>query len=233
MESNIPQVTVAGIDFGCYSSVISIYQNGTYQIVPSAEGNLVFPSFYCYNERISYIGEVAKYNAIQNRKCTVYDMKELIGKKEDDISKEEIANYPVPISFNESGELYFSLVGDNLQTKEIRIEDIVSQFLKEMVKTASRQLMKDIRDVVISCPSCFSDSQQKALLSSAKSAHLNVLKLVPESIAAVTACDLPQEEEPRHCLVFDLGYKSLNISVIRIEGKTNKSEHTMMLLIIS
>ena len=66
-----------------------------------------------------------------------------------------------------------------------------------------------INDVVLSCPSHFTDAERRALLDAAKMSGLNVLKLMNDTTATALAYgiykqDLPEPEKPARSVVLVL-----------------------------
>ncbi len=83
--------------------------------------------------------------------------------------------------------------------------------LEELARTAKRDTGLDVRDVVISVPAYFSDSQRSATITAAEAAHLNVVKLVNEPTAAAMYIAKNRKEL---FVVFDLGGGTFDCSII-------------------
>ena len=78
-------------------------------------------------------------------------------------------------------------------------------------------LNEKITKAVITIPANFNDIQRQATKDAGKIAGLDVVRLLPEPIAAVMSYGLHQLSEPSKVLVFDMGAGTLDVSVIEID----------------
>lgn len=83
--------------------------------------------------------------------------------------------------------------------------------LEELARTAKHDTGIDVKDVVISVPAYFTDSQRSATVTAAEAAHLNVVKLVNEPTAAAMFIAKNRKEL---FVVFDLGGGTFDCSII-------------------
>lgn len=83
--------------------------------------------------------------------------------------------------------------------------------LKELVRTAEKDLGTSVRDVVISVPAYFSDSQRAATITAAEVIGLNVKSLVNEPTAAAMYI---AKNEKGLFVVYDLGGGTFDCSII-------------------
>ena len=81
----------------------------------------------------------------------------------------------------------------------------------------------NVKDVVIGCPSYFDDAQRRALLTAARLAELNVLRLMNETTAiALNYGILRQlpENETRRVVFVDVGMANTQIAIVDfVRGK--------------
>ena len=95
-------------------------------------------------------------------------------------------------------------------------EEISSQVLRKLSRDASERLGgKEIKDVVITVPAYFGDSQRLATKDAGKIAGLNVLRILNEPTGASLQWGLGKTET-EVALLFDLGGGTFDVSVIEV-----------------
>lgn len=100
---------------------------------------------------------------------------------------------------------------------DYRPEELAAVVLRHVALNASRNLGRPVRDVVLSIPANFGGAAREALLSAAKMAGLNPLRLVNEPTAAAVSYALDRPQTDEHLLVFDFGGGTLDITILRKE----------------
>ncbi len=70
------------------------------------------------------------------------------------------------------------------ENKFLTPEEISAMILFKLKETGESHLQKPLKDVVITVPAAFNDSQRRATLNAGKIAGLNVLRIINESTAA-------------------------------------------------
>ena len=92
--------------------------------------------------------------------------------------------------------------------------------LSKLKKNASEFLgEREIKDVVITFPAYFNDSQRQSTIDSGKIAGLNVIQIINEPIAAEIAYGLENKiEEEKNIIVFDFGRGTFNVSLLILEN---------------
>merc|ERR1719274_455769 len=97
-------------------------------------------------------------------------------------------------------------------------EEISSMILTKMKETAESYLGKDIKDVVITVPAYFNDSQRQATKDAGAIAGLNVLRIINEPTAAAIAYGLDKKAAGEsNVLIFDLGGGTFDVSLLTID----------------
>merc|ERR1712159_557042 len=97
-------------------------------------------------------------------------------------------------------------------------EEISSMVLTKMKDTASAFTGTEIKDVVITVPAYFNDSQRQATKDAGAIAGLNVLRIINEPTAAAIAYGLDRKKQGEaNVLVFDLGGGTFDVSLLTID----------------
>ena len=69
---------IIGIDLGTTNSCVAVLEDGTYKIIPNAEGHNTTPSVIGFGkDGEKLVGQVAKRQAVTNPTKTIYGIKRL------------------------------------------------------------------------------------------------------------------------------------------------------------
>merc|ERR1719359_1124697 len=97
-------------------------------------------------------------------------------------------------------------------------EEVSSMVLTKMKETAEAFTGKDIKDVVVTVPAYFNDSQRQATKDAGAIAGLNVLRIINEPTAAAIAYGLDKKSAgEKNVLIFDLGGGTFDVSLLSID----------------
>ena len=102
------------------------------------------------------------------------------------------------------------------EKKQFQPEQISAFLLEELADTASSYLGEKIKDVVITVPAYFNDSQRQATKDAGHIAGLNVLRIINEPTAAAIAYGLDKKGN-QNILVFDCGGGTFDLSILNID----------------
>jgi len=97
---------------------------------------------------------------------------------------------------------------------------LTAMFFSKVKSTASAELKLPVNDVVVSCPSWFTDAQRRSIIDATDIAGLKVLRLINETTATalgygITKTDLPTaEEKPRRVAFVDIGNSNYTCSIV-------------------
>lgn len=186
---------VIGIDFGTTNSAACIYQDGKYEIIPSAMGYDYFPSVVAVNENGELlVGHYAKRQMASNASNSKSEFKLKMGKAE-------------KILFN--GEYR-------------RPQELTALVLGHIKKQAEAYLGQDINKAVISVPASFKTEAKNATMEAGKIAGFEVKGLVDEPTAACLAYSATKNISG-NILVFDMGGGTLDITIGSFNGSVLKS----------
>lgn len=205
-----------GIDLGTTHSCVGVYKgDGIVDILANEHGYRTTPSCVSFDGDERYIGKTAKDMSIRNPKNTIYDAKRLMGMK-----------YSDPIVQKEKKYLPFTIVSDKKDRPLIEVdymderksfypEQISAMILEKMKQIAETFIGNEIKDVVITVPAYFNDTQRQATENAGKIAGLNVQRIINEPTAAAIAYGLNNKGN-RNILIFDLGGGTLDVTVLKL-----------------
>lgn len=215
-------MSVVGFDLGSYTCFIGVARAGGIETIANEYSDRCTPAYVSFNEKSRCMGVSAKNQSTTNLKNTVSCFKRFIGRAfTDPFVQNELKNHfrPYQVVEGPNGKINIqaSYMGD-VQT--FTPEQVTAMMLTKLKETAEMNLKTKVVDVVVSVPSYFSDSERRAMLDSCQIAGLNCLKIMSDTTAAALSYgiykqDLPAETEKARNVVFvDLGYSSLQTSVV-------------------
>ena len=189
------------IDLGTSNSCVSVVINGVPTVIPNSEGRNTTPSIVGFGkDGERKVGDAAKRQAVTNPKNTVYEIKRFMGCPTKDVQNDiNTVTYTVK---DVNGQPRVDIDG-----KEYTPQEISAMILQKMKKTAEEYLNDEVRDVVITVPAYFNDSQRKATKEAGEIAGLNVLRIINEPTAAALAYGYDKVDCDKNVLVFDFGGK--------------------------
>jgi len=107
------------------------------------------------------------------------------------------------------------------EEKHFAAEEISSMVLKKMREIAEAYLGTTVKNVVVTVPAYFNDSQRKATKDAGGIAGLNVMRIINEPTAAAIAYGLDKADMGRrNVLIFDLGGGTTDVSLLSIDDGT-------------
>merc|ERR1712230_126250 len=148
---------------------------------------------------------------------TVFDAKRLIGRKFDDpVVQSDMKHWPFKIvSDGGTPKIQVNYKGEE---KTFSAEEISSMVLIKMKEIAEAFVGKDVKDVVVTVPAYFNDSQRQATKDAGAIAGLNVLRIINEPTAAAIAYGLDKKAAGEsNVLIFDLGGGTFDVSLLTID----------------
>jgi len=187
------------------------------QIIANDQGNRTTPSYVAFTDTERLIGDAAKNQCAMNPINTVFDAKRLIGRKFDDpVVQSDMKHWPFKvISDGGTPKITVNFKGED---KTFSAEEISSMVLTKMKDTASAFIGKEIKDVVVTVPAYFNDSQRQATKDAGAIAGLNVLRIINEPTAAAIAYGLDKKASGEsNVLIFDLGGGTFDVSLLTID----------------
>ena len=179
---------VIGIDLGTTNSCVSVVENDTPVIIPSATGATTTPSIVAFTkngERLT--GEAAARQAVTNPERTITSVKRHMG----------------------------SDWSARIDGKEYKPQTISAMILMQLKKDAEKFLGEEVTEAVITVPAYFNDIQRQATKDAGRIAGLNVKRIINEPTSAALSYGL-NHGEPQKVMVYDLGGGTFDVSIIEI-----------------
>tara|TARA_B110000858_G_C17804943_1_gene477419 strand:+ start:2886 stop:4784 length:1899 start_codon:yes stop_codon:yes gene_type:complete len=206
-----------GIDLGTTYSAVGVYINGKVEIIANTQGNRTTPSYVAFTDTERLIGDSAKNQVSLNTANTVFDAKRLIGKKFSDPSvQSDIKHFSFNVKPGENQKCLIEVTHKG-ELKTFHPEEISAMVLTEMTNIASSYLGEETKDVVVTVPAYFNDSQRQATKDAALIAGLNVLRIINEPTAASLAYGLDKNQVNQNVLIFDCGGGTFDLSIMNID----------------
>lgn len=198
-----------GIDLGTTNSVISVMEGGRPEVIVNAEGARTTPSVVAYKGDERLVGQIARRQAALNPAATLFEVKRFIGRRWDEI-REEAGRSPFTVKEGPGGSVRLEVNGQDLAPEQVSAE-----VLRKLVNDASAKLGEKIKDVVITVPAYFDNSQREATKQAGEIAGLNVLRVINEPTAAALAYGLERKGNET-VLVFDLGGGTFDVTILEL-----------------
>jgi molecular chaperone DnaK len=216
-----------GIDLGTTFSEVAVMQAGEPVVIPSAEGDNLFPSVVAISksgERL--VGQIARRQAIVNPENTIYSIKRFMGRKWGEPPGREL-----PVEEDAKRKTYKVTKGTNNEVrvlmggKEYSPPEISAMILQKLKADAEAYLGDKVTDAVVTVPAYFNDAQRQATKDAGAIAGLNVLRIINEPTAASLAYGLDKKKEET-IAVYDLGGGTFDISILELGEGTFQVKST-------
>ena len=203
---------VIGIDLGTTNSCVAIMDGSQPRVIENAEGARTTPSIVAFTENERLVGQPAKRQAVTNPDNTIFGVKRLIGRRNDDadLAKDK-KNLPFAVIDGGNGDAWVEARGESYSPSQIS-----AFILGKMKETAESYLGEDVTQAVITVPAYFNDAQRQATKDAGKIAGLEVLRIINEPTAAALAYGLDKENS-QTIAVYDLGGGTFDVTILEID----------------
>ncbi len=180
---------IVGIDLGTTNSLISVVEGGVPVVIPSAEGDFLFPSVVGFSrsgDRL--VGSVAKRQAISNPERTIISVKRSMGTD----------------------------TRINIDDRSYSPQEISAMVLQKVKADAEAYLGFPVEKAVITVPAYFNDSERQATKDAGSIAGLEVVRIINEPTASCLAYGLDKTDKHETVLVWDLGGGTFDVSILEL-----------------
>ncbi len=203
---------VIGIDLGTTNSCVAIMDGSQPKVIENSEGARTTPSIVAFADDERLVGQPAKRQAVTNPDNTIFGVKRLIGRRNDDadLAKDK-KNLPFTVIDGGNGDAWVEARGEKYSPSQIS-----AFILGKMKETAESYLGEDVTQAVITVPAYFNDAQRQATKDAGKIAGLEVLRIINEPTAAALAYGL-DKEETQTIAVYDLGGGTFDVTILEID----------------
>ena len=203
---------VIGIDLGTTNSCIAIMDGSQPRVIENAEGARTTPSIVAFTDDERLVGQPAKRQAVTNPENTVFGVKRLIGRRNDDpdLAKDK-KNLPFNVIDGGNGDAWIEARDEKYSPSQIS-----AFILGKMKETAESYLGEEVTQAVITVPAYFNDAQRQATKDAGKIAGLEVLRIINEPTAAALAYGL-DKEQTQTIAVYDLGGGTFDVTILEID----------------
>merc|ERR1711968_47156 len=207
-----------GIDLGTTYSCVGIWQNDRVEIIANDQGNRTTPSYVAFTDTERLIGDAAKNQVAMNPTNPVFDAKRLIGRKfNDPVVQSDMKHWPFKVVAKDGDKPHIQVQFKG-EEKVFSPEEISSMVLTKMKEVGEAFTGKSVKDVVVTVPAYFNDSQRQATKDAGTIAGLNVMRIINEPTAAAIAYGLDKKATgERNVLIFDLGGGTFDVSLLTID----------------
>jgi molecular chaperone DnaK len=203
---------VIGIDLGTTNSCVAVMDGSEARVIENAEGARTTPSMVAFvDEEERLIGQSAKRQAVTNPENTLFAIKRLIGRRNNDkVTKDFAKLVPYDLVAAKNGDAWVKVKDEDYSPSQI------SGFvLRKLKEDAEAFLGESVTQAVITVPAYFNDAQRQATKDAGKIAGLEVLRIINEPTAAALAYGLDRKETGL-IVVYDLGGGTFDVSVLEV-----------------
>ena len=202
---------IIGIDLGTTNSVVAVMEGKEPKVIVNEEGDRITPSVVAWDDQGEIlVGQIAKRQGITNPEGTVFSAKRFIGRRFDEVGKEELSRVPFAVVRRDNGDSAFKVSG-----KEVTPPEVSAHVLRKLKRAAENYLGEEVTEAVITVPAYFNDSQRQATKDAGRIAGLDVKRIVNEPTAAALAYGLDKKNE-EVIAVYDFGGGTFDISILEV-----------------
>jgi molecular chaperone DnaK len=203
---------VIGLDLGTTTCGVAIMVGSQPRVSENSDGARTTPSIVAFTDDERLVGQPAKRQAVTNPENTVFGVKRLIGRRNDDqdLAKDR-KNMPFEVIDGGNGDAWVRAKGEKYSPSQIS-----AFILQKMKETAESYLGDEVTQAVITVPAYFNDAQRQATKDAGKIAGLEVLRIINEPTAAALAYGLDKKES-RTIAVYDLGGGTFDVTILEID----------------
>ena len=182
------------------------------RVIENAEGARTTPSIVAFTDNERLVGQPAKRQAVTNPENTIFGVKRLIGRRNDDahLAKDK-KNLPFNVIDGGNGDAWVEAKGEKYSPSP---NLCLHSWQDE--RNSRSYLGEEVTQAVITVPAYFNDAQRQATKDAGKIAGLEVLRIINEPTAAALAYGL-DKKETQTIAVYDLGGGTFDVTILEID----------------
>lgn len=201
-----------GIDLGTTNSCVAMVVDGEPRVIENAEGARTTPSIVAFTDKGEIlVGAPAQRQAVTNPGNTIHAAKRLIGRNYSEETVQDMQKHcAYKIVEAKNGDAWIEAGG-----KQYSPSQIGGYVLTKEKEAAEAYAEQPIKQVVVTVPAYFNDSQRQATKDACTIAGLEVLRIINEPTAAALAYGLDKGKSG-YIAVFDLGGGTFDVSILEL-----------------
>jgi len=201
---------IIGCDLGSTNSCFAIYEGNEAKVITNSDGARTTQSIVAFTSKgDELVGSAAARQMVTNAKNTVTIVKRLIGRKFSEV-KDYIKDLPYEVVEASNGDCRIK-INDKLYSPE----EISAKILAKVKKDAESYLGEDVKEIVVTVPAYFNDSQRQSVKDACTIAGLECKRIINEPTAAALAYSADKGINKK-IAVFDLGGSTFDISILDV-----------------
>ncbi len=208
---------VLGIDLGTTTCRAAMFVEGAARLVTiPSERSVAMPSIIAFDptRQKLLVGSAAKQFRVDHPESAVSGFKRLMGRRARSKKIKELRQrYSFTLEPDPEGD-----VGAELGGRVYSMAELAAELLKELKNAAQESLGRELSRCVMCVPAWYNDHQRSAVLSAAKLAGLETLRVLNEPSAVALAFGYGRGLARKRVLVYDLGGGTFDASVVEITG---------------
>ncbi|KAI8503510.1 Heat shock 70 kDa protein 14 [Branchiostoma belcheri] len=208
-----------GISFGATSACLATQKDGKAEVVANEDGQRVTPAVVAYTDTEMVVGLAAKQGWIRNAANTITKVKQLLGKKFTDPDVEHALKMSSCKIVDKDSNPVYAVKHDG-KTEHFSPAHITTLIFRKLMDIAQSKETSAVKNAVIAVPLNFDEQQKNAIRKNATEAGFNVLRTIPEPVAAAYAHNIGQEssKDSSVVLVYRVGGSSIDGTVLAVNG---------------
>lgn len=201
---------IIGLDLGSTNSCFAIYEGNEAKVITNSDGARTTQSIVAFTKNgEELVGAAAARQMVTNAKNTVTIVKRLIGRRFSEV-KDYIKDLPYEVVEAPNGDCRIK-VFDKLYSPE----EISSKIIAKAKKDASAYLGEEVKEMVITVPAYFNDSQRQSVKDAASIAGVDCKRIINEPTSAALSFSADKGVNKK-IAVYDLGGSTFDISILDV-----------------
>ena len=201
---------IIGCDLGSTNSCFAIFEGNEAKVITNSDGARTTQSIVAFTKNgEELVGSAAARQMVTNAKNTITIVKRLIGRKFEEV-KDYIKDLPYEVVAAPNGDCRIK-INDKLYSPE----EISAKILAKVKKDAEAYLGEDVKEIVVTVPAYFNDSQRQSVKDACVIAGLDCKRIINEPTAAALAYSADKGINKK-IAVYDLGGSTFDISILDI-----------------